>query len=264
MRAGPGARQRARHSPAGAVGALARGRDRPAALLAVGAYFGARDTSVFAVRTLDVRGGDAGAPRRRCATRSPASSGRASCACDGGVVAAAVDPIPGVRSFTVDRAFPHTLRVVGASARCRCSSSARCPGREAFLVAASGRVLRTLAHSASLAPAAALGDEGTSHVQVGGALPAQLRGGRGGARAAAGRRAAGWRLVGPRGEGRADARARRRARGAPRRRRRPAPEARDRAPDPARRPVPRPAAPGTSTSASRSVPCSSTEPQVGG
>ena len=81
------------------------------ALLAAGAFFGARDTSVFAVRTLDVRGGT---PELQAQVRAALAGevGTSLLRVSSGAVAAQVVPIPGVRSFTYDRAFPHTLRVV--------------------------------------------------------------------------------------------------------------------------------------------------------
>ena len=115
------------------------------ALLAVGVFFGARDTSVFAVRTLDVRGGT---PELRAQVRAALAGevGRSLLRVSSGAVAAQVVPIPDVRSFTYDRAFPHTLRVV-VRREVPVLVVRRVPGREAFLVGASGRVIRTLPHS---------------------------------------------------------------------------------------------------------------------
>jgi cell division protein FtsQ len=114
------------------------------AVLAVGAYVGARQTSVFALRTIDVRGGT---PVLRAQVRKALSEdvGRSLLRVDSGAVASAIDPIPGVRDFTYDRAFPHTLQVT-VHAEQPVLVVRQVPGTGAFLVAASGRVIRALAH----------------------------------------------------------------------------------------------------------------------
>ena len=115
------------------------------AVIAIGAYLGARNTSVFAVRTLDVRGGNADL-RRQVSDALAGELGTSLLRVNTGVVASAVDPIPGVRSFTIDREFPHTLRVtVKREAPVRVGRQV--PGPAAYLVGASGRVIRTLPHS---------------------------------------------------------------------------------------------------------------------
>ena len=95
------------------------------ALLAVGAYFGARNTSVFAVQTLDVRGGT---PELRQQVRDALAGelGTSLLRVNSGVVASHVDPIPGVRSFTSTARSP-TRFASTVSVRCRSSSSGRCP-----------------------------------------------------------------------------------------------------------------------------------------
>jgi cell division protein FtsQ len=141
------------------------------AVLALGAYFGARDTSVFAVQTLDVRGGNAEL-RGQVRDALAGELGTSLLRVNSGVVAAAVDPIPGVRSFTVDRAFPHTLRVT-VKREVPVLVVRQVPGRAAFLVAASGRVIRTLPHS-RLSHLPRLWVTKQVDMQVGAALPAQL------------------------------------------------------------------------------------------
>ena len=141
------------------------------AVLAVGAYFGARDTSVFAVQTLDVRGGNAelrGQVRDALARELGTSLLRVNT----GVVASALDPIPGVRSFTVDRSFPHTLRVT-VKREVPVLVVRQVPGRSAFLVGASGRVIKMLPHS-RLSHLPRLWVTKQVDVQVGNALPARL------------------------------------------------------------------------------------------
>jgi cell division protein FtsQ len=111
-------------------------------LAGVGAYLGARSTSVFAVRTLDVRGGT---PALRAEVRAALATdlGASLLRVDGGTVSSALEPIPGVRSFTYDRAFPHTLRVV---VRPEQAVLVLRQGSSAYLVAASGKVVRSLPH----------------------------------------------------------------------------------------------------------------------
>jgi hypothetical protein len=114
-------------------------------VLAVGAYVAARQTSVFALQTVDVRGGT---PALRAQVRNALSDdlGRSLLRVDAGTVGSALDPIPGIRDFTYDRSFPHTLRVV-VHAEQPVLVLRQVPGTGAYLVAASGRVVRTLAHS---------------------------------------------------------------------------------------------------------------------
>lgn len=114
------------------------------AVLAVGAYVAARQTSLFALQTVDVRGGT---PLLRAQVRKALSDevGVSLLRVDGSTVASAIDPIPGVRDFTYDRAFPHTLRVT-VHAEQPVLVLRQVPGTGAYLVAASGRVIRTLAH----------------------------------------------------------------------------------------------------------------------
>jgi cell division protein FtsQ len=141
------------------------------ALVAVGAYFGARDTSVFAVRTLDVRGGNAEL-RQQVRDALAGEVGTSLLRVNSSVVASRVDPIPGVRSFTIDRAFPHTLRVL-VRREVPVLVVRQVPGRAAFLVAASGRVIRTLPHS-RLSDLPRLWVTKAVSVQVGSSLPPQL------------------------------------------------------------------------------------------
>lgn len=141
------------------------------ALLAVGAYFGARDTSVFAVQTLDVRGGDAEL-RGQVRDALAGELGTSLLRVNSGVVASYVEAIPGVRSFTIDRAFPHTLRVT-VKREVPVLVVRQVPGRAAFLVGASGRVIRTLPHS-RLSHLPRLWVTKQVAVHVGGALPRNL------------------------------------------------------------------------------------------
>jgi len=141
------------------------------ALLAVGAFFGARNTSVFAVRTIDVRGGT---PELREQVREALAGelGTSLLRVSSGSVAGEVDAIPGVRSFTYDRAFPHTLHVV-VRREVPVLVVRRVPGRDAFLVGASGRVIKTLPHP-RLSHLPRLWVTKAVDVEVGAPLPPQL------------------------------------------------------------------------------------------
>jgi len=111
-------------------------------LAAVGGYLGARDTSVFAVRTVDVRGGT---PQIRDAVRRALGDelGLSLLRVDGGTIDQRLAGIPTVRGFVYDRAFPHTLRVTVQPER---AVLVLRQADTAFLVAASGKVLRSLSH----------------------------------------------------------------------------------------------------------------------
>jgi cell division septal protein FtsQ len=110
-------------------------------LAAVGGYFAARDTSVFAVRTVDVRGGTPQL-RRQVEAALAGEIGRSLLRVDGAAIDQRLSTLPGVRSFSYDRAFPHTLHIV---IRAEHAVLVVRQGNRAVLVAASGRVLRPLA-----------------------------------------------------------------------------------------------------------------------
>jgi cell division septal protein FtsQ len=110
--------------------------------LAVGGYVGARETSVFAVRTIDIRGGDQALQAQVKAALAD-EVGQSLLKIDGDGLGRRISPLPGVRSFRYDRAFPNTLRVV---LRPEQPVLVLRRGADAYLVAASGRVIRALAH----------------------------------------------------------------------------------------------------------------------
>lgn len=114
------------------------------AVLAGGAYLAARTTSMFAVRTLDVRGGT---PEVRASVRAALADevGRSLLAVGSGSVASRLEAVSDVRTFSFDREYPHTLRVT-VHREYPVLVLRRVPGKEAYLVAASGRVLRQLTH----------------------------------------------------------------------------------------------------------------------
>jgi cell division protein FtsQ len=74
------------------------------------AYFAARETSMFAVRTVDVSGGS---PALQAQVRAAAAPfvGRSLVGFDGAALERRIDALPAVESSSYDRAFPHTLRV---------------------------------------------------------------------------------------------------------------------------------------------------------
>ena len=79
-------------------------------VLAVGAYFAARETSMFAVRTISVSGGTPALDAQVEKTLEPLV-GRSLLALDGAALERHADALPAVVSTSYDRAFPHTLRV---------------------------------------------------------------------------------------------------------------------------------------------------------
>jgi cell division protein FtsQ len=110
-------------------------------LLAAGLYGLARETSMFAVRTVVVEGAS---PAVAAQVRSELRTyeGRSLVAVDDTAVAHRVAGLPAVRSAIVDRAFPHTLRVriipelpVAVLRR----------GADSWLVSARGRVIAPIA-----------------------------------------------------------------------------------------------------------------------
>jgi cell division septal protein FtsQ len=102
-----------------------------------GIYAAARTTSLFAVRTVEVRGAS---PETAQAVRTALASadGRSLLAVDRGDLAARVERIPTVAGAELDRAFPHTLVVFVREER---PAAVLRRGAEAWLVAAGGRVL---------------------------------------------------------------------------------------------------------------------------
>jgi len=109
-------------------------------LLAAGLYALARGTSMFAVRSIEVEGAS---PALAAEVRGELRSfvGRSLVAVNGGAVEQRVDGLPSVREATVDRSFPHTLRIrvvpeVPVAVLRR--------GAESWLVSARGRVVVTI------------------------------------------------------------------------------------------------------------------------
>jgi len=108
---------------------------------AVAAFVGARETSVFAVDSIAVRGGTAAVRRDVRAALAPLR-GRSLLDVDGGVVDARLARVPWVVSATFDRAFPHTLVVTVVPER---PVAVVRSGAHGWLISAKGRVLSSLA-----------------------------------------------------------------------------------------------------------------------
>ena len=79
-------------------------------LIAAGLYGLARETSMFAVRTIDVQGAPPGLAAQVRHTLQHVE-GTSLLALKPGAIVARVDDLPAVRSATYDRDFPHTLRI---------------------------------------------------------------------------------------------------------------------------------------------------------
>lgn len=106
-----------------------------------GAYVAARETSIFAVQTLSLRGGS---PRVQAEVRRALAPelGRSLLAVSGAAVSRQVESIPDVVSVRFDRAFPHTLEVSITPERAVLLLR---QGRTSWVVSARGRVMRKLA-----------------------------------------------------------------------------------------------------------------------
>jgi cell division protein FtsQ len=138
-------------------------------VLAVGAYLVARETPVFAVRTVEVRGGT---PALQAQVRAALKDevGQSLLRVDGASLGRRVSPLPGVRSFEYDRAFPNTLRIVIAPER---AALVLRRGADAFLVSTTGRVVGPMRHP-RLSHLPRLWAKRDVNVTVGRALPDSL------------------------------------------------------------------------------------------
>ena len=148
----PSPRTRAATIPAPRRGELARALPSPRSLLAGGAlflaaaaaFFGARESSVFAVRTIEVRGAPP-ALRAQVVKALRRERGLSLLRVDGNLLDRRLALVPGVVSSTFDRSFPNTLVVVVKPER---PVAVLRRGSDSWLVSARGRVLRELARGA--------------------------------------------------------------------------------------------------------------------
>jgi cell division protein FtsQ len=107
-------------------------------------YVAARETPVFAVRTIEV----SGAPKAVRVDVEQAARpflGESLAALDGHTLIEELEALPGVRSATYDRAFPSTLRIVVE--RERPAALARL-GRDRWIVSDRGRIISAAAEGA--------------------------------------------------------------------------------------------------------------------
>ena len=127
--------------PSGRVLALGFG------LLAAGllAYLCARETSMFAVQSIRISGAP---PRVAAHVRAALASleGHSLVALDRRAVESRLSSLPDVAAATVDRDFPHTLRVAVIPAH---SIAVLRQGPSAWIVSSDGRVIRTAGRTAS-------------------------------------------------------------------------------------------------------------------
>lgn len=139
--------------------------------LAGGAYGVARETSAFAVDRVEV----VGAPQHvRVQVRAVAAAlrGTSLLALDGAALVRRVEALPTVVTAGYDRAFPHTLRIAVVPER---PVAVVRQGARSWLASARGRVVAPVApHGAAALPRIWI--PRTTHVVVGGFLPANHAG----------------------------------------------------------------------------------------
>ena len=107
---------------------------------AAAAYAGARESSLFAVRNIEVSGAP---PPLRAQVRAALAPllGTSLLALDGSAVERRVDALPAVLSSTYDRSFPHGLQIAIVPER---PVAVLRRGPDSWLVSARGRVISTL------------------------------------------------------------------------------------------------------------------------
>lgn len=110
--------------------------------LAGGAYALARETSLFAVRTIAISGGS---PHVQAEVRRALTPelGRSLIVISGGEISRLVAPIPDVVSVRFDRAFPHTLHVTVRAEHAVLLLRQR---RRSWVVSSRGRVMAPVYH----------------------------------------------------------------------------------------------------------------------
>ena len=106
-------------------------------ILLIGAYFAARETSTFAIRTIDVKGGTPALQQQVRSVLAPIL-GTNLLALNGRSIKRRVDALPAVVSTSYDRAFPHTLRVTVVP---ETPVAVLHRGKETWLVSARGRTI---------------------------------------------------------------------------------------------------------------------------
>jgi cell division protein FtsQ len=112
--------------------------------VALGGYLVARESSMFAIDRIEVKGGSpevAGQVRQALASLS----GRSLVGLNGSAVLEKVEALPTVVSASYDRAFPHTLRVTVVAER---PAAVLRRGPDSWLVSMRGRVMTRLTSTA--------------------------------------------------------------------------------------------------------------------
>jgi len=112
--------------------------------VALGGYLIARESSLFAIDRIEVKGGSpqiAGQVRQALAS----VAGRPLVGLDGSTVLRTVDALPTVVSASYDRAFPHTLRITVVPER---PAAVLRRGPDSWLVSMRGRAMERLTDSA--------------------------------------------------------------------------------------------------------------------
>ncbi|MGH3033607.1 MAG: cell division protein FtsQ/DivIB [Gaiellaceae bacterium] len=108
------------------------------------AYLTARETALFALERVEVRGAPSDV---RAAVLEAADRfvGESLVAVDGDELERTLEALPSVRSISYDRAFPHTLRLLVRPER---PAAVLRRGRDAWLVSERGRVIRVVERDA--------------------------------------------------------------------------------------------------------------------
>jgi cell division protein FtsQ len=109
-------------------------------LVAAGLYTLARETSMFAARSVDVRGASPLISKQVAAALRP-FVGESLVSLDGAAVVSRLEQLPTIVSATYDRDFPHTLRVRVVPER---PVAVLRSGASSWLVSARGRVVATV------------------------------------------------------------------------------------------------------------------------
>ena len=113
--------------------------------IALGGYLLARESSLFAIDRIEVRGGS-GQVARQVHAALASLVGRPLVGLNGSAVLEKVDALPTVVSATYDRDFPHTLRVFVVAER---PAAVLRRGPDSWLLSTRGRVMESLSSSAS-------------------------------------------------------------------------------------------------------------------
>ena len=108
--------------------------------VALGGYLLARETSLFAIDRIEVRGGSPQVARQ-VESALASLAGRPLVGLDGSAVLARVDALPTVVSASYDRAFPHTLRITVVPEQ---PAAVLRRGPDSWLVSSRGRVMARL------------------------------------------------------------------------------------------------------------------------